>query len=121
MLRDVPVRPKPAAPAPGDQGDNVVTVVVTFAPFGANTQVAAELRRGVGRRATRQRIWSGYLPCTRGDLQGLAPRAVVALLCSQLRAVPDIADAPDDSKPVGSRVPLGTTGGQYTEPTLPGI
>lgn len=90
-------------------------------PFRDNTQVAVNLVVGVANNAARTRVWSGYLPCRRVDLAGLTAAECVALLCSQLAALPDLYDRPADTSTAGGPgAPLGATGGLENLP-LPGL
>src|SRR5665811_1875231 len=94
-------------------------------PYRHETQAIVVLASGLGARASRLRLWSGTLPCTRADLAGLRPSDITILLTGLLRdalsAVDFDAVAPAaDSESGGAiGVPLGTTGGTVIQACLP--
>jgi hypothetical protein len=59
-------------------------IEVVFYPYRDDTACAVTVVRGLGSRAERLRVWSGHLPCNRGDLRGADPRTVTKLLSGEL-------------------------------------
>jgi hypothetical protein len=100
-------------------------VELRFYPYAQDTQAVVVVAHGLGARASRLRVWSGLLPCSRRDLHGLDAGAVTFLLAGLLRdALRDSQTDPlawrTDSEPAeGAGVPLGTTGGTVTQLELP--
>lgn len=100
-------------------------VVISLYPFSENTQATVALVRGYHPGATRLRVWSGYLPVTRGDLHGLSPALVARLLADALaRALPapdgePLAPPADTARAAGSPPLEGPQGGLPGQLPLP--
>jgi hypothetical protein len=100
-------------------------VELRFYPYATETQAVVVVAHGLGARAARLRVWSGLLPCRRGDLRGLDAGAVTFLLTGLLRdALANTASDPiafrTESGPAGGLgAPLGATGGTVIQPELP--
>jgi len=96
-----------------------------FYPYANDTQAIMVVARGLGARSNRLRVWSGSLPCTRGDLRGLGPGQCAVVLSGLLRNAliaadnPEVAEPTDNARPEAPGPPLGATGGTVLRPKLP--
>jgi hypothetical protein len=100
-------------------------VELRFYPYAKDTQAVVVVAHGLGARASRLRVWSGLLPCSRRDLRGLDAGAVTFLLAGLLRdALADTSGDPvawrtDSGRPEASAPPLGAAGGTVIQLELP--
>ena len=110
-------RKSPADPA-------AAHIEVAFYPFRDDTAAAVTLVRGVGSRAVRLRVWTGHLPCSRGDIRGLDAGKVTLLLCGQLwdhLSAPQrhpVAQAADNARGAGPAPLEGPQGEAWHQPCL---
>jgi len=102
-----------------------VHVELHFYPYRDDTQAALVLATGLGGRSSRLRLWAGLLPSTRASLAGLRPSQLARVLCGELLAGLDDADAdraaiPDSTDTaVGPGAPVGATGATVIQDELP--
>jgi hypothetical protein len=100
-------------------------IELRFYPYAKDTQAVVVVAHGLGACASRLRVWSGLLPCSRGDLRGLDAGSVTVMLTGLLRDA--LTDPPGDAiawradiKAAGGiGAPLGATGGTVTQLKLP--
>ena len=108
--------------SPADPG--AAHVEVAFYPYRDDTATAVTLVRGLGARAVRLRVWSGHLPCRRGELVGMDASQVTILLCGQLwdllstSKLYPVAQSAQTSREAGSAPLEGPQGDLWTQPTL---
>jgi hypothetical protein len=95
-----------------------------FYPYADETQAVMVVARGLGDRCNRLRVWSGVLPCGRGDLRGMGSGEVALMLTGLLRDALASADgdavAPtaDSESGEATGAPLGAIGGTVIQPEL---
>lgn len=100
-------------------------IELRFYPYAHETQAVLVLARGLGDRASRVRVWAGFLPCRRSALRGMGTGQVAFLLAGLLRDALDaedertIAAARDSGSAGGLGIPLGITGGTVIQDPLP--